>query len=474
MTKEEEEEAGEGFVVGAVDDEAEEMVVDEDGFAMQVGDLEGEEAEDQEIRPTDRLLVTANTEEDYSVLEIYVYDPNEANLYVHHDVTIPTFPLSLVWLGLTPGKGPDAAAGSYVAVGTFDPVVEIWNLDVLDPIEPVATLGGEGASSTSAARKMKKGKQRKRNASSHQDAVMTLASNKFADHVLASGSADNTVKLWDLAELTVTETLTHHSDKVQACSWHPFEASILGTAGFDKRACVVDARTPKGSALSMMLTSDSEDLAWDPLLGHQLFATTDDGNVVLFDIRNAAEPVFRFKAHDGAASSVVPGATRGCMLTTCGIDKVARVWDTRQVPQGISSSGEINMEGLVNEKNLAAGQLFSMRISEGTGSDLILAAAGSKGYPAIWDLEQEESVAQRFQITGPSEATAGEAPASGTGDASGRDAKAGQDQANGMEETDDGSMLEVTETLSETPRPHVADPAEKSKKKKRKKKGKKK
>jgi len=43
-----------------------------------------------------------------------------------------------------------------------------------------------------------------------------------------------------------------------------------------------------------------------------------------------------------------------------------------------------------------------------------------------------------------------------------------------MEETDDGSMLEVTETLSETPRPHVADPAEKSKKKKRKKKGKKK
>ena len=32
--------------------------------------------------------------------------------------------------------------GSFVAVGTFQPAIEIWNLDVLDPIEPTAVLGG--------------------------------------------------------------------------------------------------------------------------------------------------------------------------------------------------------------------------------------------------------------------------------------------------------------------------------------------
>lgn len=31
---------------------------------------------------------------------------------------------------------------SYCAVGTFEPAIEIWNLDVLDPLEPTATLGG--------------------------------------------------------------------------------------------------------------------------------------------------------------------------------------------------------------------------------------------------------------------------------------------------------------------------------------------
>lgn len=34
------------------------------------------------------------------------------------------------------------ARRSYCAIGTFEPAIEIWNLDVLDPLEPTATLGG--------------------------------------------------------------------------------------------------------------------------------------------------------------------------------------------------------------------------------------------------------------------------------------------------------------------------------------------
>ena len=36
-----------------------------------------------------------------------------------------------------------AQARSFVAVGTFKQGIEIWDLDVLDPLEPAATLGGE-------------------------------------------------------------------------------------------------------------------------------------------------------------------------------------------------------------------------------------------------------------------------------------------------------------------------------------------
>ncbi len=49
--------------------------------------------------------------------------------------------------------------GSFVAVGTFHPAIEIWNLDVIDSLEPAATLGGlkEGAG---AKKKGKKGKKK--------------------------------------------------------------------------------------------------------------------------------------------------------------------------------------------------------------------------------------------------------------------------------------------------------------------------
>jgi len=41
--------------------------------------------------------------------------------------------------------------------------------------------------------------------------------------VIASGSADQTVKLWDLSSMTCSHTCTHHKDKVVSVQWHPTE-----------------------------------------------------------------------------------------------------------------------------------------------------------------------------------------------------------------------------------------------------------
>ena len=40
-----------------------------------------------------------------------------------------------------------------------------------------------------------------------QDAVLSLAWNRLADHVLASGSVDETVMIWDLNQKNVASTL---------------------------------------------------------------------------------------------------------------------------------------------------------------------------------------------------------------------------------------------------------------------------
>jgi hypothetical protein len=58
--------------------------------------------------------------------------------------------------------GVEEVVGSFVAVGTFHPSIEIWNLDVIDSLEPSAVLGGireEVESAAASKKKKKKGKK---------------------------------------------------------------------------------------------------------------------------------------------------------------------------------------------------------------------------------------------------------------------------------------------------------------------------
>ena len=112
------------------------------------GDSDEEDAEDNEVRPTDALLAVAITEDEYSHLEIQLLS-DDGNLYVHHDIALPDFPLCLAWTDCPPFLASDnsqVTIGNFMAVGTFNPVIEIWNLDVLDPLEPTATLGNSNSS----------------------------------------------------------------------------------------------------------------------------------------------------------------------------------------------------------------------------------------------------------------------------------------------------------------------------------------
>jgi periodic tryptophan protein 1 len=191
-----------------------EMMPEGDGAYAFGEDSDEEDAEDDEVRPTDTLLAVAMTEDEYSHLEIQLFT-EDGTLYVHHDISLPEFPLCLAWLDCPPYQaegGGQSSVGNYMAVGTFHPSIEIWNLDVLDPLEPTATLGGEIIS------KKKKGKKKAGGPSykpgSHEGPVMSLSWNKSYRQMLASGSADTSVKIWDVTTQTCSHTFDHHRDKV--------------------------------------------------------------------------------------------------------------------------------------------------------------------------------------------------------------------------------------------------------------------
>lgn len=74
---------------------------------------------------------------------------------------------------------------------------------------------------------------------SHSDAVLSLSWNREYRNVLASGSADATVKVWDVAAQSCQATLQWHSDKVQAVAWNPADAPVLLSGGFDHKIFLV-------------------------------------------------------------------------------------------------------------------------------------------------------------------------------------------------------------------------------------------
>ncbi len=253
-------------------------------------------------------------------MEICVYEELTGNLFVHHDIPLPSFPLCMAHGTIN----SDGGAGNYVAVGTFDTGIEIWNADVLNVLEPSVILGGEDTTASDAvwAKKfgMKSAPKPRYNANngsglcngSHTDAVMSLSWNQIHRQVLASGSADTTVKLWDVTKADdanggCAATFNIHSGKVQSTAWHPTEGSILATGSYDQTVCIVDARSPNGVCKKVKLPADCEAIAWDPHHPHLLTAASEDGSVQCWDIRkfDTSSTYWNFVAHEfGGCSDI--------------------------------------------------------------------------------------------------------------------------------------------------------------------------
>lgn len=84
-------------------------------------------------------------------------------MYVHHDFLLPSFPLCIEWLSYDAGSNEP---GNLCAIGSMDPIITIWDLDIQDSLEPTFKLGSKGS--------------RKRNLEKygHTDAVLDLSWNQ--------------------------------------------------------------------------------------------------------------------------------------------------------------------------------------------------------------------------------------------------------------------------------------------------------
>jgi periodic tryptophan protein 1 len=62
---------------------------------------------------------------------------------------------------------------------------------------------------------------------------------------LLSGSADKTVRVWDLEEAQCKAVYSDlHNDKVQAVRWNKVNKQVFATGGYDGHLNLVDVRDP--------------------------------------------------------------------------------------------------------------------------------------------------------------------------------------------------------------------------------------
>lgn len=239
---------------------------------------EDEEREELQVLPVDNMILAARVEDEIAHLEVYVYEGEADNLYVHHDIMLPDIPLCVEWMDFAVNKPeikPDYTA-NFVAVGTMGPDIEIWDLDLVDCMFPNAVLG-QGAEEMSVGpnqlKKKKKKKAKKANDEYHVDAVLSLAHNRKARNLLASASADTTIKLWDLNTTKCAQSYSYHTDKVSSVAWNPQEATALLSGSYDRTIVAADMRAPNTKSPRWGVESDVECVRWDPLRAHHFFVS---------------------------------------------------------------------------------------------------------------------------------------------------------------------------------------------------------
>ncbi|XP_058196458.1 uncharacterized WD repeat-containing protein C17D11.16-like [Rhododendron vialii] len=361
---------------------------DMDPYLQGQADYDSEELEDVIIKAEDAVLICARNEDEVSHKQVWIYeDPagGDSNMYVHHDIIIPAFPLCLAWLDC-PIKGGEK--GNFIAVGSMEPSIEIWDLDIMDEVQPSVVLGGI----VEKKKKKKGGKKKsiKYKEDSHTDAVLGLAWNKEYRNILASASADKLVKIWDVATGKCDITMAHHTDKVQAVAWNHHVPQVLLSGSFDHTVVLKDGRIPSHTGFKWSVSADVESVAWDPHTEHSFVVSLENGTVSGFDIRAAksdqssdSKPSFTLHAHDKAVCTISYNPLAPNLLATGSTDKMVKLWDLSD-----------NQPSCVASYNPRAGAVFSISFSE--DSPFLLAIGGSKGRLEVWDTLSDAGVSRRY------------------------------------------------------------------------------
>jgi len=160
----------------------------------------------------------------------------------------------------------------------------------------------------------------------HTGAVLGVAFSPDGT-LLATASHDNTAQLWDVASGAPVRTLRGHTGAVLGVAFSP-DGTLLATASRDKTTRLWDAAADAPVRILRILlrghTGAVLGVAFSPD-GHLLATVGEDWTARLWDVASGA-PVRTLTGHTGAVLGVA-FSPDGHLLATVGADQAARLWD---------------------------------------------------------------------------------------------------------------------------------------------------
>jgi WD40 repeat protein len=156
----------------------------------------------------------------------------------------------------------------------------------------------------------------------HSHSVYTVAYS-FDGKSLASGSYDQTVKIWDLATGQDFYTLTGHTEPVYSVAYSPVNPNLASGSG-DKTVKIWDTLTGQEIRTLIGHTDSVNSIAYSPD-GQNLASGSWDKTIKIWDLVTGQD-IYTLKGHTDAVDSIAYSPD-GKTLVSGSWDKTIKIWD---------------------------------------------------------------------------------------------------------------------------------------------------
>merc|ERR1712050_688552 len=208
----------------------------------------------------------------------------------------------------------------------------------------------------------------------HVDSISCVDWNSFYKNIIASGSANSTVKVWDISKCRNSYTQTHHRGKISDIKWNIQEPYVLLTGSYDYTATLIDIRNPQNPSKSWFYNAKINSLIWSPFKPSSFFVTLQNGLVMTFDLRKAiaSDPVMMFRPHKATCSLDLNPKINN-LMATCGMSNELKLWNTSTFKPSLITSIKTGL-----------GKCSNIRFS--SSQPYALAFGGTNGLVSIWNV----------------------------------------------------------------------------------------